>query len=532
MYTLILVEDEALVRQSMAENTDWAAHGFSLAGAYENGQEAIASFRRTVPDVVITDINMPYVDGLELAKHIYTQHPAVLTVMLTGFSEFNYAQQAVKLRVQDYVLKPVSPREFSELLHKLHAELEKRKKAAAEIARLQLQALHAGPMLRNAALQELMQKAFDEAGAQEYAVHKGLSFAGDYHTVLYLQADDPAAAAVALGGAPQDTIAFIIENIALELCEHDPHMQCAPADQGRTLIIASHATREGSFSCSYEVVAKVARNVRNHMGFSISAGIGQTLLGLSSFHQSSASALRALSYRFTMGPEQALVFDELESGDDKTPPDFPAADLIAAIRQCEAENAARLIDTAFSHFRTRKLVRDAAQPVVEQIRHTLIALCREFSLLEDQVLHACRLFDQDLWADAFTQSQALQDAARRIIECNQSYLDDPAKKCAVMATEYIQNNCGDSELSLSSVITHLSVSKSYFSNLFKAHTGMTFVEYLTTARMELAKMLLRTTSLRTYEIAERAGYTDAHYFSVTFKRYVGKTPRQYREARE
>lgn len=126
MYQIMLVEDEMLVRESMAQNTNWDKFGFAPPHVFENGRQALEQLESVLPDVVITDICMPFVDGLELARNIYEKFPDTIVVVLTGFSEFSYAQKAIRYHVHDYLLKPVSPKEFDQLLENLSAELSRR----------------------------------------------------------------------------------------------------------------------------------------------------------------------------------------------------------------------------------------------------------------------------------------------------------------------------------------------------------------------------------------------------------------------
>ena len=107
MYQIMLVEDEALVRESMAQNTNWEKFGFAPPHVFENGRQAADHLETVLPDVVITDICMPFLDGLELAKLVYERFPETIVVVLTGFSEFSYAQKAIRYHVHDYLLKPV-----------------------------------------------------------------------------------------------------------------------------------------------------------------------------------------------------------------------------------------------------------------------------------------------------------------------------------------------------------------------------------------------------------------------------------------
>ena len=123
MYQIMLVEDEMLVRESMAQNTNWDKFGFAPPHVFENGRQALEQLESVLPDVVITDICMPFVDGLELARNIYEKFPDTIVVVLTGFSEFSYAQKAIRYACMDYLVKPVQKEALLELIRKAKSSL-------------------------------------------------------------------------------------------------------------------------------------------------------------------------------------------------------------------------------------------------------------------------------------------------------------------------------------------------------------------------------------------------------------------------
>ena len=128
MYQIMLVEDEALVRESMAQNTNWEKFGFAPPHVFENGRQAADHPETVLPDVVITDICMPFLDGLELAKLVYERFPETIVVVLTGFSEFSYAQKAIRYHVHDYLLKPVDPDELEASVRRAMRQIETERK--------------------------------------------------------------------------------------------------------------------------------------------------------------------------------------------------------------------------------------------------------------------------------------------------------------------------------------------------------------------------------------------------------------------
>jgi len=136
MATLVLVEDEQIIRTGIATGVDWAVLGIGPVTEAEDGEQALALIERTHPDIIITDIRIPFIDGLELIERVKARMSDVSVVVISGYDDFRYAQRALKLGVQDYLLKPVDPEELTGVLRKICAERELSKLAARELAAL------------------------------------------------------------------------------------------------------------------------------------------------------------------------------------------------------------------------------------------------------------------------------------------------------------------------------------------------------------------------------------------------------------
>ncbi|UUZ84769.1 response regulator [Paenibacillus sp. P26] len=136
MYKILLVDDEAIVREAIKERINWQEHGFECVGDCENGLEAVELVERFRPDIVLTDICMPFMDGLELTRYLSRACPATRVVILTGHEDFDYAQQAVKLKVTDYILKPITASELGEVLARIRGEMDAEAKRHEDLFRL------------------------------------------------------------------------------------------------------------------------------------------------------------------------------------------------------------------------------------------------------------------------------------------------------------------------------------------------------------------------------------------------------------
>ena len=146
MYTIIMIDDEDEVREGIKRKTDWEACGFQLVGDYDNGRDAYEAIERLQPDVVITDINMPFMDGLQLTERIVAKYRTIKVVIVTGYEDFDYAKQAIKLKVKDYLLKPINSAEFTEFLQKLCFELDEERKQREDITFLRRQFQESMPL--------------------------------------------------------------------------------------------------------------------------------------------------------------------------------------------------------------------------------------------------------------------------------------------------------------------------------------------------------------------------------------------------
>ena len=318
MYQIMLVEDEMLVRESMAQNTNWGRFGFAAPHVFENGQQALEQLETLRPDVVITDICMPFVDGLELAQHIYETLPETIVVVLTGFSEFLMPRGPSGITCTTIFSKPVSPREFDQLLQSLAAELSEKRERQGVYSR----AAVAGEVLKDRFFQSLLQPELPQElnGAMREA---GVEFGGGMHAVV-------------LAALPEGPIA---------LDEQEITQLCAPAqfrvleDQHAMLIVSGEDTAE--------LMARTAAGARQLCAQlekgagAIPVGIGGAYSGLDGLRRSAQEAQHALGYAFSSG--QTLLFDpELRksSGSLQTE-DCPTAAMMAHLRCSPARRTAR-----------------------------------------------------------------------------------------------------------------------------------------------------------------------------------------------
>lgn len=518
MYKLMLVEDEEIVRESMIQNIVWEQYGFQLSGACRNGQEALEQVPLLLPDVVVTDICMPLVDGLELARYLREHYPSIFVVILTGFSEFSYAQQAVQLRVHDFILKPVVPREFCAILAKLSAELQTRDSHRSSMRSLQSRANQAEAILRSSVFRHILRASMTSEEVRIAAERAGLRLDCAVYCALFCQAQHI---------SQSITEAQRLQDAVQEVAVRFPNCTGALLDDRYAVLLIGGRTQEEVTGRSRDAADMLANAVSRACGVPAVAGVGTCCCSLSGLHRCFQEAFHALGYGFSTG--QKVVVDRLALAAERPVTaghPLPGEQSIVQALQTRSEAAVEdRLNDLFDEMRRRSLHLSACVPVLERLRFALTDL-----IPRDSLRAASHIPPAEQWFRIEELHQAYAQLAAFVLRCLKPQEEDPAQRCVESAKGYILQHYHDSEFSLSELLSLLNVSKSYFSAVFKAQTGQTFIEYLTSLRMDKARCLLATTNLCTYEIAERIGFTDPHYFSVTFKRYVGKTPREYRES--
>lgn len=305
---------------------------------------------------------------------------------------------------------------------------------------------------------------------------------------------------------------------------------CAPAqfrllgDQHVMLIVSGDETAE--LMARTAAGARQLRMQLQEADVHTAIGIGGAYAGVDGLRTSAQEAQHALGYAFSTG--ETLLFDpELRkaSGSLQTD-DCPTAALIASTLQSGSGNRAlELTGTLFTCMRRRRVHVSECRPVLQRLQILMAS-----HLTREQLQRApAMLLPQPEYALEEVRL-SVERLEGYILQCQAQRNDTPAARCGRMAVEYIGAHYADCDLKLPDLLEHLGVSRSYFSTVFKEKTGQSFVEYLTNLRMEKAKEYLRETGLCTYEIADRIGFADPHYFSLTFRRRTGMTPKQYREA--
>lgn len=533
MYRVLLVDDEAVVREGIRDHIDWAGLGFEMIGDCENGSEAMEAVEKLQPDVVLTDICMPFVDGLELTRCIMDKFPRIKVVILTGYDEFEYAQRAVKLKAYDFVLKPVTARELCTILEKVKADLDEEAYKREDISRLKRQLRESLPLLKERFLNRMITGQLREGKLEDKLAYLNIAFTGSRVILFIVDVDDSDELRRCHPGTEDELLLYAIFNISEEIVANHGAGIVFQAYSEKTVGILSGEEGEALRERAVAICEEIRQAVEKYLLFTVSIGVGNQCTDLKNVKLSYKGAASALDYRFLLGKNRVISIEDLEGNIQTCSPYNKEWEkkLVSGIKTGTVQEIDVIIGNIVKNLRRSYISMDHCYIHIQQVILSTMDALNELGITEPELLgkeespltaiYRLRTLDElEVWLRKFCKKASYFISNQR---------DYYSRLQALKAVEYIKEHFMEESISLLSVCKYLSMSTSYFSTIFKNFMGETFIEYLTRIRMEKAMELLKGSDMKTYEIAFRVGYGDPHYFSLAFKKAAGMTPTEYRE---
>lgn len=546
MLKIFLAEDEVVVRETIKRMIPWEELGFELVGEAADGEMALPLLIRQQPDLLITDIKMPFMDGLTLARLAKKEIPGLKVVILSGYDDFNYAKQAIGIGVEDYLLKPITKNALIERLSEIRSryEHEKTQKEYYEKFQREMQAYE-----KNSSrdfFEALVGGSMDMMEVYKRAEKLGLDIVAEAYNVLIftMNCDED------FSGQRDEYSSWEAES--LELLEnffagHSSAMlfRSNIFSYGVLLKGQRETIEENTRACVDEIRKILSRQDGRREWF---LAVGQSVERLSQIQKSYHTASRAFSQRY-LYDENILYYDEMETMEH---PGGQAETEDNAYLQKVDVNALNpaILQKFLSNGlqeETENFVKDyfyaiGQEPMESLVFRNYVILNVRFSVISFIKGLGCDTNEmesadtEEVLAESGKNMESAIAYAKKMIsqaiEIRDQNSGNKNRSILRTAVDFIDSHYMDEEISLNTVANVANVSSNHFSALFSQNMRQTFIEYLTTLRMNKAKELLRCTGMRSSEIAGEIGYKDAHYFSYLFKKTQGMTPSDYRKARE
>ncbi|MEY8392364.1 response regulator [Lachnospiraceae bacterium] len=528
LYSVMLVDDEEAVRQAIAKKLDWKEIGFQVIATAENGEEALELAEKLRPDVVMTDIKMPFMDGLTFCNRLKESQKNIKLVIFSGFDEFEYAQEAIKLEVEEYILKPVDSEELRSVFVKLKEELDAEINAKRNQDKFYQYYLKSLPVMKEQFMIGLLEGRIADERIGEMNCSYEVNLEADFYAVVVFRTDTQPKGE--REGRKQAMLNLSLKQIIDENTEKDTQMRSFVYLDAVVVILMLEGSAH--FARAVREIDQICKIASRLLEINVTAGIGQLVKNLEDVSVSYKGALDAADYRVLLEPNQAIYIKDIQPSinHDFFLDDNDIQKVLKSVKLGQSHEVRVAVADLMNKFKNSNISLRRFQVAMLEMVTELSKLGRSYHLNLEEVFGGNVDFYQEIVS--FDSLDDLEDWLINICMKFRTFIRqeqvDSAKLLTEKAKQYIEENYEESKLSVEVLCSHLNVSAAYFSTIFKRETGESFVTYLTNVRMEAALELLNNTGDKTYIIARKVGYTEPNYFSYVFKKKYGISPTKYR----
>lgn len=525
MYKVMVVDDEEHIRTGICDLIPWNDLGFELIGAPENGKQALELFKSVPADLIITDICMPYMDGIELTKNVKCLNSSTHVIILSGYDQFEYAQNAIKYGVSDYILKPTTSKEMKSLLVQFKQKMDDEMAEMHYREGLRRQVQESLPILKERFLNELITFSMEETAIQRRSQILSIDLTKSPFAVMVMELD------ITEPNTEEEVqlLQFGLTNLCTESFADDQDIIVFSNSHGQTVMIWSGLVLDSFREQVLEKIKRMKGLVEDQLKYTMSVGIGNHVLLCKEIHSSYKEALTAIDYRFLLGNNQTIFINDVEKGKGSfsRPVDIEKR-LMTNLKLGTIEKTFELLDDIFVILEKTGLehCKLYMMELVVMINKTFYELGIDAGQLYGDSMKTMNELHHYKTLDQF--KDWLKNMCKQANDYIQEQRNGTAREYVEQAKHVIDQQYHNNELSLTFICQHLHLSTSYFSMIFKRETSMTFGDYLSKTRIEKAKDLLKNTDFKTSQIAEMTGYNESNYFSTAFKKQVGVSPTEYR----
>ena len=524
MMKVIITDDEIQIRKGLRMKVDWEAEGFDIAGEASNGKEALELLRNMEIDLVITDMRMPIMDGLELAKRCQQEFPKVKVIVLSGYSDFELVRGSMKEGVKDYLLKPVAPDELVEALQKIRMEIEEERRKQVETAQMR--------QLVHTQLQEVQEQYLLFLVKEEW-----LQLNMVIERLRQLQLEELV------------NVDAVVQFVSVEIREGNGNpnrlkelwlpfqLLCKEISKAN---VGTYSFYDPSYAnmvhfliridlnSPSNLVESVQRNVKRLLNLETVIGIGNVVTGLPNFKTGYISSLLAWS-QSQLG-SQSQVIDAAITKEEafEFSPDF----------ERKLTNAIENVN--FNAFREniQSLLRGNGNQSIlsfsfaaNRVLFLLGSLAKKYDIETKDIQNTIWNCQQSIW-ELNSQSKVLEnhlELAQLIIEKVRLARFSNGKLIVDSVRHYLDQHYA-SEISLTLLSELFHINSAHLSETFKNYVGQNFSDYLVNIRMDKAQQFLSDRQLKIIDVANLVGFSNSGYFSTVFKKHVGQTPVEFRNS--
>jgi two-component system response regulator YesN len=526
----LIVDDEELIIQRLTlffNNLSEAGSPFTLVGQAYSGDEGIDEAERLHPDIIITDIRMPGMDGISMIELLKDRMPNTAFIILTAYTDFNYAKRAIDNNVSDYIIKvPLNEAELLRSIKKAAAYLMNAKRKDEQLRKLDMSILKNRHRLFKQIFRELLNGEIMIDQAEEIALSYDMSLFQDRYCCLVMEMDQYVDFMNEYPMSDQNILKYGILNIIEETMQLYSQGFVFEMEQHRFVGFLKWTNAHSQMDSeqkSWEVGQMIVKNVRNYLKQSLSLGFSMPARGLSALTTSYTQALEACEEHYYSGTESITTYAMLQRGEEGNV-------------QLARMKLNELLQSIGREYDGAELIKDSLRALRESAIKERLPRLQLISIFKEFMIAVRNRISQ--WKQELTEvderllvymnlGEQIEFLEGYIIEC-QLVKDVPGRPAIAKAVEYIERHVTE-RLSLKVIAEHANLAPAYFSSLFKKEMNENLVDYMNRRKIELATELLKNRSYSNQEMCDAVGIMNEAYFCTLFKQKTGSTPGQYRK---
>lgn len=524
MFKILIADDEPKFREYLRTSIDWKAYGFEICAEARNGVEALEMASRVPPHIALLDINMPLMDGITLTEKLKELCSGISVVLITGHSEFEYARKAIKLGVDDYVLKPFKKDELLSTLIKLKVKQQK-------IREEEEQAKDDALLLKERFLNMLIADDYD--AQDDETLRSFCRFGLDVYPGCFIVASVEIENMYQLWTEAGDILLwkFAVSNMLGEIINPEGTHMVFNGPEGRIISIINFKDEISMQNFRMDSYSRLCVLVERYLHFSINIGIGRPAYTFKDIRKSYVEAVMALQNKMVEDHGRVIEYSSLI--DVKRKSGFYRIEIndkiLLSLRMNEMDEVRNGLMQVLEYIKGNKLSIDYTYTIVMGLVSICLSYITEMGESIENVLG--KDFSPINEIKNKTSLEASFDwligIYERTAENFRESRTSRATRIIESVKEYIRQNYMDSELSIEKIARNIYLDSSYIRKVFAKEFDMTVIDYIISVRMQKAKELLGSGSMKLSEISEMVGYSDPSYFSKCFKKYVGVSPSEY-----
>lgn len=532
---VIVVEDEIIIRKGIIQKVNWDKFGISHVFEASNGEIAYELILREKPEIILLDINLPKMNGIELLKKIREQNINSKVLVLSGHDEFTYAQKAIEFGVENYLLKPSSAKDIEEVLRKMCSSINAEKERINNYEEMKKKIKSMIPFFRAGLIDKILSGDLkNKEEILDASSYLGLNLSNEFFIVAVLIVDSNREDKI----SRDPEIKFIKELRMHQLVSEiiDPERVIVESSvSGRATLIISgsdeHSTKKYCFSIIDEIMNRISKEIVTD----VAVGIGEVKNNILQISHSYSEALAALEDRFIDSSNKIYYIGDIALHNLDTS-DYPHEDekkFMQSIRTGQKENSLSSLEKIFHFFNMKKDSYPAALAKIQLKRITYYLIQVTYELEGD----ITDIYGKVNVYEDIENFNTIGEYEKFITEFTKKLCAYISKKRYVKHTAairkviiYIERNYNDDNLNLDKIADHVGMHPNYVSHLFKKEKGESLTSYICRYRVKKAEELMKKNqSLKVYDIAYEVGFNDPNYFATCFKNIVGISPTEYKQ---